>query len=151
MTDPAGPSGPSGPTGAPATSDALGGSTWVIVSIDGQPIAGGDDVTVTFGHDGRVSGSTGVNRFTASYAMSSGYLTVGPMATTRRAGDPELMAQEQRIVASLAGMCSFDLQERRLAIEGPMGWVELEAIVPPSRARPTVAGAGGEEPISPSA
>ena len=41
---------------------------------------------MTFGHDGRVSGSTGVNQLTASYSLTPEYLTFGPMATTRRAG-----------------------------------------------------------------
>ena len=43
-------------------------------------------IVVTFGHDGRVSGSTGVNQLTASYNVTPEYLTFGPMATTRRAG-----------------------------------------------------------------
>jgi heat shock protein HslJ len=115
-----------GSNGAPATSDALAGSAWVIASIDGQPVSGIDLVSVVFGHDGRVTGSTGMNRFTASYSLSAAYLTIGPMATTRRGGQQQQAAQEQRVVAALAGMCSFELRGSHLAIEGPMGWVELE-------------------------
>lgn len=118
---------PSGSSGAPATSDVLAGSAWVVASIDGEPVTGLEPVTVEFGHDGRVTGSTGVNRFTASYSVSAAYLTIGPMATTRRGSEEGPMAQEQRVVASLAGMCSFELGEGHLAIDGPMGWVELSA------------------------
>lgn len=118
---------PSASSGPPATSDALAGTAWVVASIDGEPVTGLAPVTVEFGHDGRVTGSTGVNRFTASYSLSAAYLTIGPMATTRRGSEDGPMAQEQRVVASLAGMCSFELAEGQLAIDGPMGWVELAA------------------------
>ncbi len=121
--------GGEGPT---ATSDALAGTEWEILAIAGQPITGGGDpVVVTFGHDGRVSGSTGVNQLTASYSLTADYLTFGPLATTRRAGPPELMEQEHRVVASLAGMCPFLLDPWRLTIEGPLGSVELASTSPP--------------------
>ena len=139
---------PASPSGAPATSDALAGSRWVIRTIDGEPIAGGA-VTVEFGHDGRVTGDTGMNRFTASYGLSASYLTIGPMATTRRAGEPDQMAQEQRVVAALAGMCSFDLAGSKLAVEGPMGWVELDAVVAPAAPRTDgSSGPGGSTAVS---
>ncbi len=144
-------SDPAPASGAPATSDALGGSSWLIATIDGESVMATDAVSVAFGHDGRLTGTTGLNHFTASYAVSAGYLTIGPMATTRRAGDPAQMAQEHRVVAALAGMCSFELREPHLAIDGPMGWVELEAVVlPPARAQRSATAGGPEGSVSPS-
>lgn len=83
-------------------------------------------MVLSFGHDGRVSGSTGVNQLTASYNVTPEYLTFGPMATTRRAGSPELMAQEHRVVGSLAGMCRYRLSHAVLEFDGPYGLVELD-------------------------
>ena len=121
--------GGEGPT---ATSDALAGTQWELRAIDGRPvIAGQAPLLITFGHDGRVSGTTGVNQLTASYSLTADYLTFGPLATTRRAGPPELMEQEHRLVASLAGMCSYRLDPHTLTIEGPMGLVELASTSPP--------------------
>lgn len=121
--------GGGGPT---ATSDALAGTQWELLAIDGRPVLAGEDpLRITFGHDGRVSGTTGVNQLTASYSLTPDYLTFGPLATTRRAGPPELMAQEHRIVASLAGMCSYRLDPRSLIIDGPLGRVELANTRPP--------------------
>jgi len=112
--------------GPNATSDALAGTQWEILTIDEEPVIVGEaPLVVTFGHDGRVSGTTGVNQLTASYSLTADYLTFGPLATTRRAGPPDLMAQEHRVVASLAGMCPFHLAARTLSIEGPMGRIEL--------------------------
>ena len=111
-------------------------------SIDGDAVATAEPISLAFGHDGRLTGSTGMNRFTASYALSAGYLTIGPMATTRRGGEPAQMAQEQRVVAALAGMCSFELRGSHLAIDGPMGWVELEATVLPAGSAPNFTSSG---------
>ena len=127
-----------GSTGGPnATSDALAGTQWEILTIDGDPTTASDTpLVVTFGHDGRVSGNTGVNQLTASYSLTHDYLTFGPLATTRRAGPPELMEQEHRIVASLAGMCSYHLDARSLSIDGPLGRVELANTNPPAEVEP---------------
>ena len=114
-----------GPT---ATSDVLAGTSWHIRRIAGVELATPDDqpIAVTFGHDGRVSGSTGVNQLTASYNVTPEYLTFGPMATTRRASSEELMAQEHQVVGSLAGMCRYRLSDEALTFEGPYGSVELD-------------------------
>jgi heat shock protein HslJ len=119
MTEPAG-QGPS------ATSDALAGSEWEIVRVADVPVhPAGDPLLLSFGHDGRVSGTTGINQLTASYSLTADYLTFGPLATTRRSGSPEQMEQEHRLVQSLAGMCPFGLTGHTLSIEGPLGMVEL--------------------------
>jgi heat shock protein HslJ len=124
MTEPSGP----GPT---ATSDALAGTEWTIVQVADVPASdAGDPLIVAFGHDGRMFGSTGVNQLTASYSLTADYLTFGPLATSRRAGTPEQMEQEQRVVASLAGMCPYELTTHTLSIDGPLGRVQLVSTTP---------------------
>ena len=121
MSDPA-------TTGPTATSDVLAGTTWQIRRIAGVELTAPEDhvIVVTFGHDGRVSGSTGVNQLTASYNVTPEYLTFGPMATTRRAASEELMAQEHQVIGSLAGMCRYQLSAATLTFDGPYGPVELD-------------------------
>jgi heat shock protein HslJ len=121
-------------TGPTATSDVLAGTSWEIRRIDRTDVVSGDGepMVLAFGHDGRVSGSTGVNRLTASYNVTPEYLTFGPMATTRRAGPAELMAQEHQVVGSLAGMCRYRLTAATLELDGPYGPVELERYGPPT-------------------
>jgi heat shock protein HslJ len=115
-------------TGPTATSDVLAGTSWLIRRIDRTELVPGEGrpMVLSFGHDGRVSGSTGVNQLTASYSVTPEYLTFGPTATTRRAGSPELMAQEHRVVGSLAGMCRYRLSPAVLEFDGPYGLVELD-------------------------
>ena len=133
MTEP----GASGPT---ATSDALAGTQWRLERIAGDALP--EPVLVAFGHDGRVSGSTGLNHLTASYSVTAEYLTFGPLATTRRSGSAAEMEHEHRVVASLAGMCPFRLTADALTFEGPIGTVELvtTAARPSEPANPTVEG-----------
>jgi heat shock protein HslJ len=120
--------GAQGPT---ATSDALAGTEWSIVRLDGADLnTAGERLLLAFGHDGRVWGTTGVNELTASYSLTADYVTFGPLATTRRAGDPTLMEQEHRLVASFAGLCPFRLTTHTLTIDGPMGRVELVSTAP---------------------
>lgn len=114
-----------GALGRTATSDALAGTEWRIAAVDGQSVAGDEPLVVTFGHDGRVTGTTGVNSFTASYTLTAEYLSFGPMATTRREAPPGLREQEQRIVGSLAGICLVALSPYTLDFDGPLGRVEM--------------------------
>jgi heat shock protein HslJ len=118
-------------TGPNATSDALAGTEWAIVRLADQPVDETEGpLLLAFGHDGRVSGTTGINQLTASYSLTADYLTFGPLATTRRSGTQEQMDQEHRLVQSLAGMCPFGLTTRTLTIEGPLGVVELVSTAP---------------------
>ena len=124
MTEPLG----AGPT---ATSDALAGTEWAIVRLADEPVDEADaPLVLAFGHDGRVTGNTGINQLTASYSLTADYITFGPLATTRRSGDPERMEQEHRLVQSFAGMCPFRLTTHTLSIEGPLGMVELISTTP---------------------
>lgn len=119
-----------GRLGPSATSDALAGTEWRIVAVDGQPVRGDEPLLVSFGHDGRVTGTTGVNSFTASYSLTADYLTFGPMATTRRAAPPDLAEREQQVVGSLAGICPVAVATHTLEFEGPRGRVELHSTRP---------------------
>jgi heat shock protein HslJ len=123
--------GASGPT---ATSDALAGTQWRLERIAGEALP--QPVVVAFGHDGRVSGSTGLNHLTASYSVTAEYLTFGPLATTRRSGSTVELEHEHRVVASLAGMCAFRLTAEVLSFEGPIGTVELVSTSPRLAAEP---------------
>ncbi len=131
--------------GANATSDVLAGSEWSIVQLADAPLVDADEpLVVAFGHDGRVVGSTGVNQLTASYSVTADYLTFGPLATTRRASTPAQMEQEQRVIASFAGMCPYHLTPRTLSIDGPLGRVELVSAAAPPASPPLVAEHGAD-------
>jgi putative lipoprotein len=54
---------------------------------------------VQFRSDGKVGGHSGCNRFTGTYTQKDDELTIGPLASTRMACQPEVMEREQKFLA----------------------------------------------------
>ena len=73
------------------------GGAWTVQEIGGAATSE-PRPELTFGPDGRLSGTTGVNRIMGQYEVKDGLLVVGDAVTTRMAGPPEAMAQEQRLL-----------------------------------------------------
>ena len=93
----------------------LGGTTWTVQELGGA-VTAVPKPELSFGTDSRVSGTTGVNRIMGQFAVKDGLLTVGNAATTRMAGPPEAMAQEQRLLELLAGEVPYTLTGDRLEL-----------------------------------
>jgi heat shock protein HslJ len=89
-----------------AKETALPGTSWDVTSYNNgkggvtTPVAG-SELTIAFDADGQVSGAGGVNRYSGPYEVDGSAVTIGPLATTKMAGDPELMAQEQAFIKAL--------------------------------------------------
>lgn len=117
-------------TGATDDGDDGAGFTgieWQAVDIDGDEVAGGGRPPVLqFGDDGRVSGSTGVNRLAGTYTVEGDQLVFGAMVSTRMAGPPRAMATESRFLSAVSGPCSYWVEEAMLVIEGDGGRVTFE-------------------------
>lgn len=76
---------------------------WVPLRVDDQPVPedAGLSLTVTF--DGKVSGTTGCNRFTGTADLDAGVLQFGPLAVTEMAClDPAAMEREAVYLKALA-------------------------------------------------
>ncbi len=97
------------------TNNELAGTSWVAAQV-GAEAARPPLPEVSFGGDGRLTGTTGVNRLMGIYQMKKGVVTFGPGATTRMAGPPELMTQEQAVNAALTGEVPYALVGDRLTL-----------------------------------
>lgn len=75
---------------------------WLIEDIEGRGVIDNAQTTIQIESDGRVFGSTGVNRYNSQVTVDghSMHFADGP-ATTRAAGPPALMDQEARFLAAL--------------------------------------------------
>jgi heat shock protein HslJ len=73
---------------------------------------------IQFGSDGRVSGSTGCNRFSGAYSQDGDALTIGTLATTRRACLPEVMQREQQFLALLGKVHHAEGTYLKLTLKG---------------------------------
>ena len=65
-----------------------------------SPMAG-TELTATFTPDGQVSGNAGCNTYNGPYKLDGTSLTVGPLATTMKACEQEVMDQEMQFLTAL--------------------------------------------------
>ena len=96
-------------TPEPTSAADLAGTSWTLVSIGGAPVVEGSGPHLTFGSDGKASGSTGCNSLSGTYATDGAALTFGPLATTRMACEEALMAQEAAVLEALAGVSGWEI------------------------------------------
>ncbi|TCD06683.1 META domain-containing protein [Erythrobacteraceae bacterium CFH 75059] len=102
---------------------ALAGADWTVISIDGRDVVSGTPPTLTFGSDGRVTGTTGCNRFFASYTEGTDTVTIGQVGGTRMACAAPLMEQERTMLAALPGTHRFAVAAGQLTLTTQSGAV----------------------------
>ena len=88
---------------------ALTGQTWQVAEICGHPMAAGQQDRqphLVFSAEGRMSGSTGCNRFTGTYQLNGKSLKFSPLAMTKMACPPPLDAQERAFIQAMKATAS---------------------------------------------
>lgn len=111
---------------SPGRSDIVG--AWSITSVhvpERQAIVSTDDGLGVDIDLEAISGDTGCNRFHGPYRLDGGDLTIGPVATTRRAGSPEAMKQERAILAAIASVTGWRLGGDRIDLLRADGGIAL--------------------------
>lgn len=107
----------------------LFGQPWLVVSLAGEAVAAQPPATFQFEAGGRVSGSTGCNRFIASHVREGERLRFTQAAGTRMACPAGLMAQEQRFLSALGEVTRIEpAGQAALILAGERG--ELFRLVP---------------------
>lgn len=97
----------------------LDGTSWTVTGFNNgrqavvSPLTG-TTLTLSF-RDGRVSGDAGCNSFHASYTHEGDRLTIGRIATTRKAcGAEGVMEQERQLVAALEAVTTWAIERDQL-------------------------------------
>jgi heat shock protein HslJ len=103
------------PLSALAGASSLEGVPWVLAS--GLDVEGWEEVApgATF-EEGRVAGSTGCNRFTASYRVDGDALEIGEVASTRMACAPPADAVERAYLEALGRVATWRSEKGELAL-----------------------------------
>ncbi|MDG4551521.1 MAG: META domain-containing protein [Candidatus Contendobacter sp.] len=99
---------------------ALEGALWRLTSIaraDGRlhAVPNSVEATATFAN-GSVSGSGGCNRYTTSYTVDAGKLTIGLAASTMMACPEPQTAVEQPFMAALAATRAYQIEDGQLSL-----------------------------------
>jgi heat shock protein HslJ/membrane-bound inhibitor of C-type lysozyme len=87
------------------------GAEWIVEDINGGGVIDNSRASLSFGEDGRVSGSSSCNRYSAEYALTGEGLTVSRAAATMMACAPALMDQEQKFFEVLNAVSTFEIDE----------------------------------------
>jgi heat shock protein HslJ len=88
-----------------APSSPLAGKAWTLTMLEGAdvppPAADRRQPSLTFGTEGRITGFTGVNRFSGAFTLDGQNLKFSNITITRMAGPPEAMTVEQKLMNAL--------------------------------------------------
>ena len=95
---------------------------WTIERIDEAPLAAATDAHLVFEADGRLHGHAGVNRLSGTWTLDAGDLALSQLVTTRMAGPPERMQDEQRLLTALQHVRTAEVDEAgRLVLRSDEG------------------------------
>lgn len=88
---------------------------WILKTMAGAEVTGTEEQPqLSITADGKVSGSTGVNRVAGG--LAEGDKLFGPLATTRRAGPPKAMEVEFAFTQALAAADAYQVAEGKLQL-----------------------------------
>lgn len=114
----------------PAKEKPLTGTEWSLEgfekradkAISDTALVAGTTITLSIGADGRATGSAGVNRYFGKAELGQDdRITFGPMASTRRGGPPEAMAQERTYLTQLSEVSNWAIDGDCLVLTGKDG------------------------------
>lgn len=91
---------------------------WKLTEVAGQParVQPGEREAHLLLLDGRASGNSGCNKLMGGYTRNGDALAVGPLASTRMACPPELMAQEAALLDAYARATGFRIEDNLLTL-----------------------------------
>jgi heat shock protein HslJ len=105
---------------------ALTGTTWSANGINTgtgavSSLVADTTVTAVFAEDGTISGNAGCNTYNGTYETSGKDLTIGPLATTRMACEPEVSDQETNYLAALGRVTTYTIRGDQLELRDDEG------------------------------
>lgn len=107
---------------APPSSGDLAGVTWLLEDLAGEAPVDGSPVTVHFADDGALFGSGGCNRFSGTYEIDGGTLTVGDaLPSTMMACADDVMALESAFFTALTSARGFAVEDETLTLNDESG------------------------------
>jgi heat shock protein HslJ/predicted DsbA family dithiol-disulfide isomerase len=122
--------------------DALAGTEWQMTTLEQTDAVAGSTVTLTFGTDGTVSGSSGCNTYGSKYTLDGSSLTFDTVFSTRRACEDQVaMAQEAAYLRVLEDTRSYESSADLLTLTTSDG--QQVVFAPPAVVE--AASAAGEE------
>ena len=111
-------------TDQPTTS--LPGSAWQVTTFAGQSPLADHPITFEFDTEGNIAGDASCNRFGGSCAIDGDKIEVGPLRSTRRACEQDVMQQEQKFLALLGAATAWSMDGEELVLTSPDGEIKAK-------------------------
>lgn len=89
---------------------------WLAEDIGGGGVVDNLQSTLRIEPSGRVSGSSGCNRYNGMAKIDGSTIAFGPQATSRKMCPPAIMDQERKFLDALAQAKSFEIEETFLRL-----------------------------------
>jgi len=120
-------------TFAPAPEVSLPGSSWSVTAYNNgkQAVVGpveGSELTLEFGTDGSVSGNSGVNTFSGTFESTGDTVSITGLASTKMAGEPELMEQETAYLKALQSATTWSVTRGSLDLRDAADASQVQAV-----------------------
>ncbi len=98
------------------------GGEWTVERIGDVAVLADAPATIVFTDEGRAAGSTGCNRWSGEWTLTGESLTLGRIASTRRACRGPVGEQEVRLLRALEAVRGFKVEQGgALVLTGPRG------------------------------
>ena len=105
----------------------LPGSAWEVTNFGEQTPLADHPITFEFDTEGDIAGDASCNRFGGTCTIEGTTMKVGPLRSTRRACEPEIMQQEQKFLALLATVTAWKIgAEGELVMSGEGGEIRAK-------------------------
>ena len=109
------------------SSVALPGSAWQVITFAGQAPLADHPITFEFDTEGNIAGDASCNRFGGTCTIEGNTMKIGPLRSTRRACEPEIMQQETKFLALLATVTAWEIgAEGELVMRGEGGEIRAK-------------------------
>ena len=106
-----------------AQAQDLSGTAWDVTGYNNgkqavTSVLAGTALTAAFGPDGTIAGHSGCNEFSGPYSVNGNQITIGPLASTRKAcSDPAgVMEQEAQYLAALQSAATYKVEGNALEL-----------------------------------
>jgi heat shock protein HslJ len=105
----------------------LTGSAWQVTTLAGQDPLDDHPITIEFDTEGNIAGDGSCNRFGGTCAIEGDTIKVGPLRSTRRACEPEIMEQEHKFLALLGAVTAWEIgADGTLVLRGEGGEIRAK-------------------------
>lgn len=91
---------------APAS---LPGSAWKVTALAEETLLADHPITFGFDAEGNISGNASCNQFGGTCTVEGNTVKIGPLRSTRRACEPDIMQQERKFLALLAAVTIWEI------------------------------------------